>query len=219
MRADASSVAGTGPAKESVRASGVGPDRDRPISLTRSGETRDTDASRTIRDSGAKPTSSGFSASATPKSNVAGEKARTEPGLTHRSDEGIAGSKGSASSGFSASKGAREPGKEGVAQGDLSHRAGKGSDYLHNADEDFYANDAFDDNRFYGARRRGPDAGEEPGSRVSEPDAKSAARRGGMSASPGEPAANRDDMSRPARDVGEPRKDARDRGKGDPDRV
>jgi sporulation protein YlmC with PRC-barrel domain len=46
-------------------------------------------------------------------------------------------------------------------QGDMSHRAGAssgmaGSDYLHNADEDFYASDAFDDSRFYGARRGGP---------------------------------------------------------------
>ena len=106
-----------------------------------------------------------------------------------------------------------------MAQGDLSHRAGKGSDYLHNADEDFYANEAFDDNRFYGARRRGPDVGEERGSRVSERDTQNPARQGGMSASPGGRAANRDDMSRPARDVGEPRKeDARNRGTSGPDR-
>ncbi|WP_420129690.1 PRC-barrel domain-containing protein [Longimicrobium sp.] len=41
-------------------------------------------------------------------------------------------------------------------RGDASHRAGlAGSDYLHNADEDFYASDAFDDARFYGSRRQG----------------------------------------------------------------
>jgi len=41
-------------------------------------------------------------------------------------------------------------------QGDMSHRVGmSGSDYLHNADEDFYASDAFDESRFYGARRGG----------------------------------------------------------------
>ncbi len=41
-------------------------------------------------------------------------------------------------------------------RGDASHSAGlAGSDYLHNADEDFYASDAFDDSRFYGARRGG----------------------------------------------------------------
>lgn len=41
-------------------------------------------------------------------------------------------------------------------RGDASHSAGlAGSDYLHNADEDFYANDAFDDARFYGSRRQG----------------------------------------------------------------
>lgn len=41
-------------------------------------------------------------------------------------------------------------------RGDASHNAGlAGSDYLHNADEDFYASDAFDDARFYGSRRGG----------------------------------------------------------------
>jgi hypothetical protein len=41
-------------------------------------------------------------------------------------------------------------------RGDASHRAGlSGSDYQHNADEDFYASDAFDDARFYGTRRPG----------------------------------------------------------------
>ncbi|HVH11949.1 MAG TPA: PRC-barrel domain-containing protein [Longimicrobium sp.] len=219
MRADASSVSGTGPAKEGVRASGVGPDRDRPITPSLGGEPRDTDSSRTIRDSGAKPASSGFSASDAQRSNVTGT-ARKEPGITHRSDEGIAGSKGSTSSGLSA--GSREPGKEGVAQGDLSHRAGKGSDYLHNGDEDFYANEAFDDNRFYGARREGRDIGGASGSRMSERGMESSERSGGMSASPGTSGgttANRDDVSRSDRDVGEPRKDVRDRGMGDPDRI
>jgi hypothetical protein len=41
-------------------------------------------------------------------------------------------------------------------RGDASHRAGlSGSDYQHNADEDFYASDAFDDARFFGSRRPG----------------------------------------------------------------
>jgi hypothetical protein len=41
-------------------------------------------------------------------------------------------------------------------RGDASHRSGlAGSDYQHNADEDFYASDAFDDARFYGSRRPG----------------------------------------------------------------
>lgn len=45
-------------------------------------------------------------------------------------------------------------------RGDASHSAGlAGSDYLHNADEDFYANDAFDDTRFYGSRRGGGTTG------------------------------------------------------------
>ncbi|HEX5868824.1 MAG TPA: hypothetical protein VFY65_00340, partial [Longimicrobium sp.] len=41
-------------------------------------------------------------------------------------------------------------------RGDASHRAGLSpADYQHNADEDFYASDAFDDARFYGTRRPG----------------------------------------------------------------
>ena len=41
-------------------------------------------------------------------------------------------------------------------QGDASRRAGQaGSDSPHNTDEDFYASDAFDEGRFYGARRGG----------------------------------------------------------------
>jgi hypothetical protein len=45
-------------------------------------------------------------------------------------------------------------------RGDASHGTGlAGSDYQHNADEDFYASDAFDDARFYGARRgMGPES-------------------------------------------------------------
>jgi len=103
-----------------------------------------------------------------------------------------------------------------------SFRAGKGSDYLHNGDEDFYANEAFDDNRFYGARREGRDIGGASGSRMSERGMESSERSGGMSASPGTSGgttANRDDVSRSDRDVGEPRKDVRDRGMGDPDRI
>lgn len=45
-------------------------------------------------------------------------------------------------------------------RGDVSHRSGlAGSDYMHNSDEDFYSSDAFDDNRFYGARRGGTSEG------------------------------------------------------------
>jgi hypothetical protein len=45
-------------------------------------------------------------------------------------------------------------------RGDASHSAGlAGSDYLHNADEDFYASDAFDDTAFYGSRRGGGTSG------------------------------------------------------------
>jgi hypothetical protein len=67
--------------------------------------------------------------------------------------------------GMSAGAGSQGPvagmGADRGPQGDMSHRAGSGmagSDYLHNADEDFYASDAFDDSRFYGARRPGSTA-------------------------------------------------------------
>lgn len=52
----------------------------------------------------------------------------------------------------------RGTGTDRAPRGDVSHRAATGdagSDYMHNADEDFYASDAFDDSRFYGARRTG----------------------------------------------------------------
>ncbi|HEU0302340.1 MAG TPA: PRC-barrel domain-containing protein [Longimicrobium sp.] len=63
------------------------------------------------------------------------------------------------------SAGARKPAggveREPVMRGDAGHRAElPGSGYQHDADEDFYASDAFDDARFYGARRTGTgDAG------------------------------------------------------------
>jgi sporulation protein YlmC with PRC-barrel domain len=85
-------------------------------------------------------------------------------------------------------------------QGDMSHRAGgspgmAGSDYLHNADEDFYASDAFDDSRFYGARRPG-----------------SSASPGGLGDSMG---ADRDETARLAREASERlREDERNRGVG-----
>ncbi|HEX6037139.1 PRC-barrel domain-containing protein [Longimicrobium sp.] len=45
--------------------------------------------------------------------------------------------------------------------GDVSHQSSglAGSDYQHNADEDFYASDAFDDRAFYGGRRSGSGLG------------------------------------------------------------
>ena len=74
--------------------------------------------------------------------------------------QGPAGGMSAASGGMGAlNERADEPGYDRDAvemRGDASHRSGlAGSDYQHNADEDFYASDAFDDARFYGSRRPG----------------------------------------------------------------
>ena len=75
-------------------------------------------------------------------------------GGTASGDDTLAG-------GMSAGAGAQGPvsgmGTEMEPRGDASHRSSglAGSDYLHNADEDFYASDAFNTDRFYGARRSG----------------------------------------------------------------
>ena len=91
-------------------------------------------------------------------------------------------------------------------RGDAGHGAGPaGSDYQHNADEDFYASDAFDDDRFYGSRRGG-----------------SSGASGGMSGSSSDPGgmgegmgADRDETRRLAREASERlREDERNRGVG-----
>ncbi|HEX6911050.1 MAG TPA: PRC-barrel domain-containing protein [Longimicrobium sp.] len=76
-------------------------------------------------------------------------------------------------------------------QGDVSHRAGMaGSDYLHDADEDFYASDAFDDDRFYGARRGGPGG-----------DVGGGMRAGGLGGPDGGGGATREDVDRLSREA------------------
>ncbi|HEX2078968.1 MAG TPA: PRC-barrel domain-containing protein [Longimicrobium sp.] len=71
-------------------------------------------------------------------------------------------------------------------RGDASHQSAglAGSDYQHNADEDFYASDAFDDTRFYGARRGETGSFDEAGGMHGSPNE---AARGnlGMSAGTG----------------------------------
>ena len=79
---------------------------------------------------------------------------------------GLDSDPGTSTGGMSAGAGSQGPvagmGTDRGPQGDMSHRASTGSagsDYQHNADEDFYASDAFDDSRFYGARRGGTAGG------------------------------------------------------------
>ena len=65
-------------------------------------------------------------------------------------------------------------------RGDASHGTGlAGSDYQHDADEDFYASDAFDDSRFYGARRGGTASGESDGMYASPDDGRGTPGRSG----------------------------------------
>ena len=92
--------------------------------------------------------------------------ASTEVGGTGRRDAMMADDDATLVGGMSAGAGSQGPvagmGTDRGPQGDMSHRASTGSagsDYQHNADEDFYASDAFDDSRFYGARRGGTAGG------------------------------------------------------------
>jgi sporulation protein YlmC with PRC-barrel domain len=119
--------------------------------------------------------------------------------------------------GMSAGAGSQGPvagmGTDRAPQGDVSHRASSGlagSDYLHNADEDFYASDAFDDSRFYGSRRGGTAGGANPSSGAGMSG--SSSDPGGMGDSMG---ADRDETSRLAREAAElQREDHRNRGVG-----
>jgi sporulation protein YlmC with PRC-barrel domain len=133
---------------------------------------------------------------------LGGSGNRTELGGTARGDAMSADADDTLVGGMSAGAGAQGPvagmGTDRGPQGDMSHRASSGmagSDYLHNADEDFYASDAFDDSRFYGARRPG-----------------SSASPGGLGDSMG---ADRDETARLAREASERlREDERNRGVG-----
>lgn len=102
----------------------------------------------------------GMSAGATSGSGAIGGGHRSEMGGTGRGDGMLADADQTLVGGMSAGAGSQGPvagmGTDRGPQGDMSHSTGlAGSDYLHNADEDFYASDAFDDNRFYGSRRGG----------------------------------------------------------------
>ncbi|HEU4885768.1 MAG TPA: PRC-barrel domain-containing protein [Longimicrobium sp.] len=170
-------------------------------------------------------------------------------GLTSSADDGLragertgAGSQGP-TGGMSASTSSAGPGalNEGADElgydrdavemrGDASHRAGlSGSDYQHNADEDFYASDAFDDARFYGSRRPGgsPDtssrgnfglSGGTGGAAEVDPLSGSGLPRDGATlhgSSTGDVGTDRDETSRLAREAGERLREDRDnRGVG-----
>jgi hypothetical protein len=115
-------------------------------------------------------------------------------------------------------------------RGDASHRAGlSGSDYQHNADEDFYANDAFDDARFFGARRPGGTSNTAPrgnfglsggtggADQVDQLSGSGLQRDGGTlhGASTGDTGTDRDETARLAREASERlREDQANRGLG-----
>jgi hypothetical protein len=109
-------------------------------------------------------------------------------------------------------------------RGDASHRSGLAeSDYQHNADEDFYANDAFDDARFYGTRRPGGVSnrgnfgltGGTGGAADVDPLSGSGLQRGTHGTSDGDVGTDRDETSRLAREASERLREDRDnRGVG-----
>ena len=86
------------------------------------------------------PTASPLSSSGTEVRDTSSPRTGTDSGLGVPDGGGMAASPASGG------------GPIGGGGGD---RLAAGSDYLHDADEDFYASDAFDEGRFYGARRGG----------------------------------------------------------------
>jgi sporulation protein YlmC with PRC-barrel domain len=182
MRADTHHLGDNVPTGEGMRAAGYDLDRGTPSPLSTGPGLSDTGSMRTGADLGA-------SGGGTSGGSISSE------GTSAGADDTLVG-------GMSAGAGSQGPvsgmGTDRGPQGDMSHRASSGaagSDYLHNADEDFYASDAFDDSRFYGARR------------------------GGTSASPGGVGegmgADRDETARLAREASERlREDERNRGVG-----
>lgn len=80
-------------------------------------------------------------------------------GVMASADDGLRGGERSGAGSQGPAGGLEREEARGGMQGDASHSTGlAGSDYQHNADEDFYASDAFDDARFYGSRRQGGSA-------------------------------------------------------------
>lgn len=168
MRAETHRPGDNLPAGEGMRAAGYDLDSGTtsPLSggaLHTGTGARDTGSMRTGLDSNP-GTTGGMSAGP----GVGSGTGRTELGGTARGDALPAGPDDTLVGGMSAGAGAQGPvsgmGTDRGPQGDVSHRAGgssglAGADYLHNADEDFYASDAFDDGRFYGSRRGGTSAG------------------------------------------------------------
>jgi hypothetical protein len=187
------------PDGEGMRAAGYDGGNTNPLS-TGTG-LRDTGSTRTGLDSDS-GTTGGLSAGSTSSAGgfLGGSGNRTELGGTARGDARSADPDATLVGGMSAGAGSQGPvagmGTDRGPQGDMSHRASPGmagSDYLHNADEDFYASDAFDDSRFYGTRRGGMNAG-------------------GLGDSMG---ADRDETARLAREASERlREDERNRGLG-----
>lgn len=242
-------TSGTGdrPDGEGMRAAGYDMDGETTTPLHSTGsDLRDTGSTRTGLDSGLGTAGGGLSAgSARPGLNS--DLGTTGGGLSAGStrtgldsDLGTTGGGVSASPGSSGtvgggggapmSAGSQGPvsgmGTDRGPQGDMSHRAGgsagvAGSDYLHNADEDFYASDAFDDSRFYGARRGGP-AGGDVGNGLrgggADLGTSSGMRAGGPGDADGGGAASREEVRDLAGEASERlREDHRNRGVGGAD--
>jgi sporulation protein YlmC with PRC-barrel domain len=220
------------PVGEGMRAAGYDLDSGTTSPLTGS-TLRDTGSTGTGLDSDLGTTSGSMSAGSTGGTVGGGGGDRLSAGATSEHTLGSGGDRLSASGGtfggsgnaplsgsddtLIAGAGSQGPvsgmGTDRGPQGDTSHRAGlPASDYQHNADEDFYASDAFDDGRFYGSRRPGDlsgDVGGGPGTGGEAPRRDS----GGLSDSMG---ASAEETHRLAQEGMERlREDQRNRGVGD----
>ena len=217
---------GTGdrPDGEGMRAAGYDLDGETTRSTSPMGsDLRDTGSTRTGLDSDLGTTGGGLSAGSA-RTGLDSDLGTTGGGLSASpgSDSTLGGNSGS-----TMSAGSQGPvsgmGTDRGPQGDMSHRAGgspgmAGSDYLHNADEDFYASDAFDDSRFYGARRGGPAGGDVGGGLRGEGadlGTSIGMRAGGLGDADGGGAASREDVRNLAGEASERlREDHHNRGVG-----
>jgi sporulation protein YlmC with PRC-barrel domain len=177
-RAETAHLGDSVPDGEGMRAAGYDLDRGTTTPLSTGADVRGTDSMRTGLDStpgttggmSAGSTGGGLSSGGMSAGSMGGSASgpgiggSNELGGTGRGDAMMGDDDQTLVGGMSAGAGSQGPvagmGTDRGPQGDVSHRAGgssgvAGSDYLHNADEDFYANDAFDDTRFYGSRRGG----------------------------------------------------------------
>ena len=100
--------------------------------------------------------------------------AGSEPGTEAPPRLGVSGALGADAQRISGAQGPASGAASSEVRGSTARGEGlEGSDYLHDADEDFYATEAFDEARFYGGRRRTADdvdAGRDRGDRLLDDD-------------------------------------------------